>query len=612
MTAERTKKLSLVGLLVLLTAGAFVFWDTPQSCSPQQLSCVTFGPAEYDGAERSSFHVDLSSGNRIAVDVIRPTKDGVFATTALPVLLTQTPYNRAARLVSDNDVVDSALFSLSGVQRMVLGLMAWFDGGEYIASQTAMMPWLSDLVLSGYVVVATDVAGTGASFGIPHTTVEGYLEDSRFLLDWIDNQDWSNGQVGVYGQSYSALTAYTAIASGHASLKAAFVSAPPLDMYGSAGFPSGLYGKGFSENYVALTADLDVVATPVDQDADEAALQEAFAQRASQSLSDIAADLSKIADKSARSARYGVSWTEMSLEILEDRIAASDAAVYAVGGWMDFFSEDTIKLARMTRGPQKLALRPWQHRLLFTRMDDFDPAVEARTWFDRWLKDADATPASRETEVYFMHEAASAERDAGFWCRLQHDSGQDMQLALTQTGALAMQPDRQVHALVVAANGFDTSGVNSRWNGVLGSGVYEDLRVLNPAALSFETHGFVEQTQFAGVVELNLQTRAEGEAAVHAFIERVNQEGQVMYLTEAISRVAAEDQSVTLRFFPTAFELAAGDKLRLTLLSGDRDNFGTATGKEPQAVEIGLGGRDGSALTLPMSTCEHSQYTDAS
>ncbi|MDP3739489.1 MAG: CocE/NonD family hydrolase [Hyphomonadaceae bacterium] len=433
------------------------------------------------------------------------------------------------------------------------------------------------------------------------------------LLDWITAQPWSNGRVGVYGQSFVALTAYAAIASRHPAVEAAFVSATPLDPYASVGYPGGLYARGFGENYIALTDDLDAVATPVDDDQDGAQLHAAIAERKTLTFSGLVADLFQTTPaRDGRSEREAQSWSDISLEPVMDAVAASETPVYAIGGWLDIFSDDTVRLNSLSKGQNKLVMRPWHHRLLFAREHDLDPATEARAWFDRWLKDAAPRPESEPGAFYFQQAGDVGTRQEGTWCkatgwpetatpetsiRFAPSLGGKLQ----KIGAPSFGP---AETITVPADPEATSGVNSRWNGVLGNGRYEDLAVLNPQAIRFTSEPFAEKASISGAPVLHVTVDSSAASAVHAFLEYVGPDTKAAYLSEGVSRlVAGAPAVVDIRLLPTAVEVARGGRLRLTVLASDRDNFAPETPTGPSPLTLHLGGGDPPTLLLPSQPC---------
>ena len=53
------------------------------------------------------------------------------------------------------------------------------------------------------------------------------VDDGYDTLEWIAQQPWSNGDVGMWGDSYYGFTQWAAVASGHPALKA-IANLPPL------------------------------------------------------------------------------------------------------------------------------------------------------------------------------------------------------------------------------------------------------------------------------------------------------------------------------------------------------------------------------------------------
>ena len=77
----------------------------------------------------------------------------------------------------------------------------------------------------GYAGVIGLTRGKGCS---PNETMpyEHDGKDADTLISWIARQDWSDGQVGLYGGSYSGFTAWAALKSPPKALKAIYVGAP--------------------------------------------------------------------------------------------------------------------------------------------------------------------------------------------------------------------------------------------------------------------------------------------------------------------------------------------------------------------------------------------------
>lgn len=141
---------------------------------PIEYVTVTSGPPAKAATE---YMVRMRDGVRLATDVYLP--DGV---DTAPAILIRLPYDKTGEYCFIPMV------------------------GEYFADH-------------GYVVVAQDVRGKFRSEGesIPWLN-EVY--DGYDTIEWIVNQPWSDGKVGMWGESYFGFTQLAAVSSGHSALKA--------------------------------------------------------------------------------------------------------------------------------------------------------------------------------------------------------------------------------------------------------------------------------------------------------------------------------------------------------------------------------------------------------
>lgn len=123
--------------------------------------------------------VEMRDGAVLLTDIYLPPRGGPF-----PVILCRVPYGTRTAYIFQQDV------------------------GHFFAS-------------NGFGYVAQNVRGRFGSEG----TFSAYNDDKEFLdaydsIDWIVSQEWSNGIVGVMGESYYGYTALAAAASGHTAVKA--------------------------------------------------------------------------------------------------------------------------------------------------------------------------------------------------------------------------------------------------------------------------------------------------------------------------------------------------------------------------------------------------------
>ncbi len=105
--------------------------------------------------------------------------------------------------------------------------------GESGRGQTPAMwtYWTQDWAMRGYAAVNVDVRGYGMSGGCVEVWGENEQRDQKFIVDWVAGQDWSDGNVGFYGQSYVGTTPVAAAVQAPKALKAIIAVAPVINSY---------------------------------------------------------------------------------------------------------------------------------------------------------------------------------------------------------------------------------------------------------------------------------------------------------------------------------------------------------------------------------------------
>lgn len=158
----------------------------------------------YKTYERTSQYVTMNDSVKLAVDVYIPTKGP--ARDTFPVVFKMTPYARA--YIGPNvGFVFRTLSLLTG-----MGWRPLMDQERYSES-------ISLLLEHGYAVVAADMRGTGASFGRQMPLDPQHGKDGKELVDWIAEQPFSNGRVGMIGKSYMAWAQFATAAQQPEALK---------------------------------------------------------------------------------------------------------------------------------------------------------------------------------------------------------------------------------------------------------------------------------------------------------------------------------------------------------------------------------------------------------
>lgn len=165
--------------LTEIVKGAEAVFEDPMAQYPElsQSKLEVSAPKTYD--------VPMRDGTLLSTTVVAPKAPGKY-----PVILTRTPYD-----------------------------------------QKAQVPQGAAWAAKGYIFIAQDVRGTGASKGewdpFIHERKDGYD-----TIDWISKQPWCDGNVGMIGGSYLGLVQWAAAVEKHPALKCIVpqVSPPPSAM----------------------------------------------------------------------------------------------------------------------------------------------------------------------------------------------------------------------------------------------------------------------------------------------------------------------------------------------------------------------------------------------
>ena len=96
-----------------------------------------------------------------------------------------------------------------------------------------------------YVTVHASVRGTGCSSGEFDLFSWRSALDGREVIEWIGEQPWSNGEVGLYGHSYGGITGFMIAATQPENLEAASLSGLIDDLYRGIVYPGGVSNYGF-------------------------------------------------------------------------------------------------------------------------------------------------------------------------------------------------------------------------------------------------------------------------------------------------------------------------------------------------------------------------------
>jgi predicted acyl esterase len=299
--------------------------------------CTGVVSAQTEKYRTETVSVIMTDGTQLVTDIYLPVEDGNF-----PTILARTPYG--------------------SINKAFLG--------EFFAA-------------IGYAVVVQNVRGTNGSQGqfFPFAYER---EDGLETLDWIEDQGWCNGKIGLWGVSYQGYGAFQMAATGHPALAAMFHNSSWADLQ-----PFMAHGGAFH-----LMAHLRwFVAYAFQQSGQPVPPEEAWG------------GIFRTVPLNQFFQGTDAAMDEMVAEGYD--YAAVNIPVFHISGWYDYIYPNTLieyeQLAKHSRkgNAQKLIVGPWAHNGVLggqTKVgdDEFGPEVKigiektlemCLQWFDFHMKD---------------------------------------------------------------------------------------------------------------------------------------------------------------------------------------------------------------------------------
>jgi putative CocE/NonD family hydrolase len=578
-----------------------------------------YSEAIYDGNQRISDYLKLSNGTRLAYDLFLPTKKGVPADKPLPVLFKYTPYTRTFTIFdkAGNNMI-AGLFNLGWKERAYLRIRYWFDKRGSLMDAVFRTKYLENMLKHGYAVIVVERPGTGASFGVMNASFEVGAKEVNEILDWIAAQNWCNGNIGMYGDSFQAMIQFAAVTTGNPHLKAIFPTSSGLDLYNAVTYPGGVYNKTFGSFFSWSTSFLESVVTPVDGDKDGSLLAQALKERSGSTLakqSEVWFRKFPFRD-SATSAGIKIYEGPANLYPLLDRINQSGVPVYMTTGWYDLFSgaRDMFLWYANLTVPKRLLVRPADHSEVEKNQFDLDYGAEAHRWFDYWLKGID-NGIMKEPPIYYYVMGASkknAWRTNHQWplakgklTRFYFREGKTGSVASINDGFLRPEsPGKKDAADEYTVDYSTTSGKYSLWYAVNWPRNYPNMRSNDQKALTYTTPPLESDMEVTGhpVVHLWVVTEAS-DLDLFVYLEEVDG-SRSTYITQGNLRAshralnkppfknmglpyhrhyqsdlapipAGEPVELVFDLMPTSYLFRAGHRIRITVTCADADNLET-------------------------------------
>jgi hypothetical protein len=592
-------------LLILLGLTVTTGYAQPQTeqkiSAPGQYSGYT--SPDYKSFTVTSQYITMRDGVRIAVDIYMPT-DGPVR-DKFPTILVMTPYHRAS--VTDKGVVQREVSDPTSEYRVVLSY--------------------------GYAFVVADVRGTGASFGYrPTVFAPEEQKDANDLINWIVAQPWSDGNVGMMGQSYLGTMQFLAAAQENPHLKCIAPRYSLFDLYDVV-YPGGLLDNVFISAYKLAVTYLDGNKTvpdydvwpskPVDADTDGSLLAQATKEHEkSFDMTEAAKQVpfrdSKYPAGDGSILGYHDSDVVGKLQQIED----SGVAIYNMGGWFDGYTRDTLTIMDTMTNPSKLLIGPYFHIQHFE-----NSGIEHVRWFDWCLKGID-NGIDKEPRYYIYTMGRNQWRFADQWPLPEQQLtpyyfGQGNSITTTK-------PTDASAADEYLTDYTSTSVTAGRWSCLAGVNCeYPERAELDKKNLTYTTPPLQQDLEVTGhpVVHLFVSSTAT-DGALFVYLEDIDENGVVNYISEGDVKASlrkldprpwkpdlpwhrsyAEDaapltpgqvEEIVIDLEPTSNVFLKGHQLRVSIAGWDANNFGGPQFDPPPTISMYRDSTHASYIELPI------------
>jgi putative CocE/NonD family hydrolase len=555
----------------------------------------------YTGYETTSQYVTSFDGTKIAVDVYRPTGG---PDEPLPAVLIMTPYHRAS--VMDGEVVSE------------------------VSEPPPIEPYQT-ILSYGYVVVFADVRGTGASYGTRFAIFDPpEVQDGNSLVEWIVEQPWCDGNVGMMGDSYRAFMQFFNATNLNPHLKCIIPRYCGMDLYDFV-YPGGIVNFNFIEVYdVGLQAlnmnetkpALDVYPSkPVDSDTDGSMLAEATQEHADNgSLVEVAEQLpfrDSVIESPWGALGYPVPSPSGHLQEIED----SGVVVYNMGGWLDGWGKDTLTFQETLSNESKLLMGDYDHTQGFENFD-----IECVRFFDRYLKGVE-NGIDEEAPIYIY---TTGREEWSFVDAWPLPDQVDTPYYFEADGALSTDEPAAEGSDDYTVDYTTSSGLDTRWTAVAGyASDYKDRAEEDEKCLTYTTPPLDADVEVTGHPILHLYTSVNAtDGDFFVYLEDIDENGYAQYKTEGELRaslrslgerpwlpelpyhpsgqgdvqplVPGEMVELVIDLYPISHVFKQGHSIRVSLAGADRHNFRTPKQDPPPTYTIYTGGENASYIDLPV------------
>lgn len=232
--------MAIVLLILILTVTACSGKNNTNKKVSEPFEYAGFSSPEYKDYEKKSEYVEMTDGTKLAADIYIPA-DGPDK-QKFPVIFQYTPYGRSFIMPDIKWYEKPFIKNAVGTWGPIVDRANSF-GTVYGSTKEIVNLFLSH----GYAYVVVDMRGSGASYGTKVDFSPKLAEDGYELVDWIEEQTWSDGNVGMLGGSYLGYSQIITAGQAPKALKAIFPEVVPMDGFTGEIRPGGIFLWAYSQ-----------------------------------------------------------------------------------------------------------------------------------------------------------------------------------------------------------------------------------------------------------------------------------------------------------------------------------------------------------------------------
>jgi putative CocE/NonD family hydrolase len=456
----------------------------------------------------------------------------------------------------------------------------------------------------GYAAIRVDLRGSGESEGV---LIDEYLkqeqDDALEVIAWIARQPWSTGNVGMMGISWGGFNALQVAARRPPALKAIITVDSTDDRYTDDAHYMG--GALLGENMGWGCAFFMQQGRAPDPAVVGARWLGMWKQRLKA--------MEHPVERWMRHPSRDAFWRHGSVN---ENYGAIRAAVYAIGGWEDAYTNAILRLMRGLKAPRKALIGPWSHT--YPHVADLNPMgflQEALRWWDHWLKGRDTGVMDEPMIRAWMQESVPpapvyAHRP-GRWIA-EHawpTSSVRTQPLLLGDGTLGGKRPRRARFSLRSPE--TTGSASGTWCPFGSPGdVPTDQNEDDGRSICFETKPLARRLELFGTPEVVLDLATDRrQANIAVRLSDVAPDGAATRITYGILNLSHRDgharpkpmapgrrTRVRLRLNDLAQAIPKGHRLRLSISAA----YWPIVWPAPEPVTLTLFAGSGAALLLPV------------